>query len=230
MKNLVIRSPLCALVGALFIALPCLRAHSVWLEDTPDQQLVLRFGEPGDDYEKSPGHLDSLTLPSAWTLKSDDDGKPAAFTVEKKSDHFLFASADPSIAAFGETRFPVRKRGNRPASWPHFYVRWQPAGAPTAATLSPTLTLDIVPTLTPGEFRVHFRGQPIAGATVTARHFGTHAEEKLTADDRGIIRFTTTDPGLVLLTANHKEPLAGFSGGVAYDVTSHNTALTWRQP
>lgn len=116
------------LLALLLIATPFARAHSVWIEDTPDKQLVIRFGEPGSEHEKSPGHLDSLSLPVAWTTGS--DGKPASFAVEKKSDHFLMVEAAPSAAVAGETRFPVFKRGQRPASLPHFYVRWQPADAP----------------------------------------------------------------------------------------------------
>jgi hypothetical protein len=226
MKN--IRS-LVRLLGAAFtlLLIAPLHAHSVWIEDTPDQQLVIRFGEPGDEIEKSPGHLDRLSLPSAW--RNDAEEKPTAFVVQKKSDHFLFVSADPAVAAFGETRFPVMKRGSRPASWPQFYVRWHPSGAPVSATLSPALTLDIVPTAAAGEFRVHFRGKPLPAATVTARHLGPQVEEKLTADVEGIVHFTTSTPGLVILTCNQRETTPGFSDGIAYEVTSHNTALTWRQ-
>lgn len=228
MKNKPAFAPLFRLALVALAFAPLVRAHSVWIEDTPDRQLVIRFGEPGDDYEKSPGYLDHLSQPVAW--RTGDDDKPAVIAVEKKSDHFLLVSAGPATAAFGETRFPVMKRGSRPASWPQFYVRWHPANASAPAARSPALTLDIVPTENAGEFRVHFRGQPLAGAKVTARHLGTYAEEELTAGDDGIIHFTTKDPGLVLLTSNHKETTPGFAAGVAYDVTSHNTALAWRQP
>ncbi len=219
MKNLLRLLPL----AGLLVLAPLARAHSVWIEDTPEKQLVVRFGEPGEDFEKSPGHLDSLSLPIAW--KNGTEGKPAEFVVEKKSDHFLFVSADPATPALGETLFPVMKRGNRPASWPHFYVRWQPAGAPLPA--GPALTLDILPTATAGEYRVYLRGQPLPGATVVVHSGGNETDLKANAD--GIFNFTATS-GLVLLTCNHKEETKGFSAGVAYDVTSHNTALTWRQP
>ncbi|MEJ1972885.1 MAG: hypothetical protein WDM96_10630 [Lacunisphaera sp.] len=198
--------------------------HSVWLEDTPGKQLVIRFGEPGEEFEKSPGHLDSLALPEAWRNGAED--KPAAFVVEKKSDHFLLVGADPAVSTQGETRFPVMKRGQRPASWPQFYVRWQPAGSPAPAT--PSLLLDILPTGPAGEFRVYLRGQPLPNAVVQTH--GGGKEIDLTADAEGRFKYTATAPGLVLLTCNHKEELKGFAGGVAYEVTSHNTALTWRQP
>src|ERR1700760_3341708 len=42
------------------------QAHEVWIEDTPDGQLIVRFAEYGEKFEKSPGALDALTLPFAW--------------------------------------------------------------------------------------------------------------------------------------------------------------------
>jgi hypothetical protein len=203
---------------------PLARAHSVWVEPTPDQKLVIRFGELGGEIETSPGYLDQLMLPLAWKISA--DGKPAPFAVEKKSDHFLLVAATPAAPALGETRFPVMKRGDRPASWPQFYVRWHPAGAPAPA--APALTLDILPTATVGEFRVHLRGQPLPGAKVVVHRL--NLETEIVADADGRFRFAATGTGLVLLTCNHKESTAGFAAGAAYDVTSHNTALTWLQP
>ncbi len=199
-------------------------AHSVWVEDTPDKKLVVRFGELGGEIETSPGHLDSLSLTVAWT--TGPEGKPVPFAVEKKSDHFLFLNAAPTSVALGEARFPVMKRGDRPASWPQFYVRWQPAGAPAPA--GPALTLDILPTAVAREFRVYLRGKPLPAAKVIVHR--ADLETELTADATGLVRFKAPSPGIVLLTCNHKENTPGFSAGAAYEVTSHNTALTWRQP
>lgn len=212
--------------GLLLAVAPFVQAHSVWIEATEQHALLIRFGEPGDKFEESPGHLDSLSPPLAWSPEA--DGKPKAYVVEKKRDHFLLVGARPDGVALGETRFPVMKRGDRPGSWPQFYVRWQPAGALRPA--APALTLDIVPAEKPDEFRVYLRGKPLAGAKVIVEHLGGGVGGDLVADDRGLIRYATATPGTVLMTCNHKEPLPGFSAGAAYEVTSHNTALTWRQP
>lgn len=222
------KTPTRIVILAVFLlaAIPQSRAHSVWIEDTPGPQLVVRFGEPGDEYEYSPGHLDSLSLPAAW--QTDGEGRPLAFSVEKKTDHFLLVGAPPAAAALAEARFPVFKRGNRPASWPQFYGRWHPPGAP--APTAPALTLDILPMGTPGEFRVFFRGQPLPGAKVGVEHLGTGVGEELTADANGLVRYQTDAAGLVLLVCSHKEQTPGFTVGLAYEVVSHNTALTWRQP
>lgn len=213
-----------ASVLALFAA-PLAHAHSVWLETTADGKLVVRFGEPGDEYEKSPGHLDSLTLPLAWTF--DAEAKPFAFEVTKHADHFLLVAADPAKPAFGETGFPVMHRGDNPATKPFFHMRWLPAGA-AAAEMKPALTLDIVPMAEAGVYRVYFRGQPLAEAKVTVH--APDAEHELVADAEGFVRFTAKASGLYLLTANNREQVQGFAGGKAYDRVSHNVALTWRQP
>lgn len=140
------------------VALTCsLPAHEVWIEDTTDGKLVVRFAEYGEEYEKSPGHLDSLKTPEAWT--AGDDGKPKVFEVQKKSDHYLLVDAKPENGAQAEAAFAVMKRGDSHARKPIFYARWHQAKAGAA---TPALTFDIVPTATAGEVQVFFRGQPVS--------------------------------------------------------------------
>ena len=43
-------------------------AHSVYFEAMEDGQLVIRFGQFGDDYEESPGFLDSLDSIYCWKI------------------------------------------------------------------------------------------------------------------------------------------------------------------
>ncbi len=213
---------------ALLATCAALHAHSVWIEDTPENRLVVHFGDVGGKVEKSPGYLDDLLLTSAWT--ADQDGRLEALTIEKKDDHYLLGAATPGKGALAETNFFVMQRGQNPGIWPNLYVRWQPTGA--TPPLEPALTLDILPTGQPGEFRVYFRGQPLAGAVV--RIVSQENEEgkapSLTADAEGLIRFTPEQAGLVVLTSNHREKVPGFSRGKAYDFASHTCALSWRQP
>jgi hypothetical protein len=109
----------------------------------------------------------------------------------------------------------------------HFYARWQPVGAGPG---KPLLNLDLVPSGKPGEVRAYFRNQPLGGIKATLRS-PDEKERELTADDEGYIRFKADQPGFYLLTiAHHREPLEGFHRGVPYKQTSHNTALSWKQP
>jgi hypothetical protein len=206
-----------ALVAAISV-----HAHSVWIEPIGSDQLAVRFAEPGSDFETSPGYLDNLSAPTAFAVVTNT---PVAVEVVKKSDHFLLVHAAPANVACVETAFTVR--GGR---LPYFYARWQPAGLTAAAT--PLLTLDLVPTGKPGEVRAYFRGQPLGGVTATLRA-PDEKETDLIADAEGFLHFDAKQSGQYLLTiAHHRESLAlaGFHAGQAYRETSHNAALTWRQP
>jgi hypothetical protein len=206
-------------VATLAVGATIARAHSVWIEPNNQGQLVVRFAEPDGKLEKSPGYLDSLSVPIAFTVVTNT---PTAGDAPKKSDHFLLANAVPANTTCVETSFTVRA-----ARKPYFYARWQSADDKTSA---PLLTLDIVPTGKPGEARVYFRGQPVAGIKATLRT-PDEKEQALVADGEGILHFTAAQSGQYLLTvAHHRETLPGFHLGVAYKETSHNAALTWRQP
>jgi hypothetical protein len=201
-------------------------AHEVWLEDTPSGQMVVRFAEYGEDFEKSPGALDMLSLPAGWTVASEEKVTP--FEVVKKADHFLLSAASPAHAAQIETSFAVMgKPGNpeKPARKPYFYARWH---VPGSAGAKPALIFDLVPTAA-GEVTVYFRGKPTAGVKVTF-HPPKGEEQQLTSDDSGRVKFTATVPGLYMMAAAHqREAVPGFSGGKPYDVVSHNCSLAWRQ-
>jgi hypothetical protein len=217
---------ICArLLTILFTALSSLHAHEVWIEDTPEGRLVVRFAEFGGEHEKSPGALDSLSLPAAFSFGA--DGKSKSAPSERKSDHFLLSELSPKSAAHIETGYDVMGGGDKPARRPFFYARWQAADAGEA---KPALTYDLVPTGKSGEARVIFRGAPLPGAKVTAYLPGA-AEEELTADAAGLVRVSAEKPGFYLLVGKaQRESQNGFWGGRAYDTLSHNCSLAWRVP
>jgi hypothetical protein len=201
------------------------QAHSVRIEPTAEQNLVIVFGDHQEAAETSPGRLDLLTTPIAWVGSGDT---VAPLRVRTEHRHFRLLDATADQVAVAETRFPAFVRGARPASWPQFYQRWHPAGS--IAPSAPALTFDIVPTKQPGQFRVYFRGAALARASVRVDHLGTGTRHDLLSDADGYITYSTADPGLVLMTSNRKEDLAGFTRGQPYSVTSHNITLTWIQP
>lgn len=207
------------LLLALLIGSPVTSlGHSVWIEPV-ESQLVVRFAEPDGKYEKSPGHLDGLTLPVVFFAVGTN--APVIVDAPKKADHFLVLGVTPTNLVCAESTFTVR--GGRK---PMFYARWQPAGL-VAAT--PLTTLDLVPTGNAGEVRICLRGQPVPNVKATLRT-PDEKESELVADADGLVRFTPTQSGQYLLTVAHqREPIAGFHGGRAYKETSHNAALTWKQ-
>jgi hypothetical protein len=193
-------------------------AHSVWIEQNGNN-LVIRFAEPGNGFETSPGYLDNLSSPVSFVVGTN---APLPIEASKKSDNFLLVGASPAKITCAETSFTVR--GGRK---PIFYARWQPTGAGAA---KPMLTLDLVPTGKPGEARVYFRGQPLGGIAVTLRT-PDEKEQELTANAEGFLHFEPKQAGQYLLTiAHYREVLGGFYDGQPYKETSHNCSLTWQQP
>lgn len=218
--------PLC--LRYLFLLLAALLpvtsfAHSVWIEELPDGQLCVRFAEWGEDFETSPGHLDSFAAVSGWTLT--DDGQPELFEVTKKSDQFFLGKASSSRPAFAQAPFTVRKlHEDKPARAPIFYCRWQPENGGAG---KPAMTLDIVPTGKPGEARVYFRGKPQGGVEVTLHAPG--GEQKLTADADGFVRVADLSKSgpYLLAIGRYSEELPGYFNGVPFGITSHSASLYW---
>ncbi len=198
------------------------RGHSIWIEETPDKGLCLRFGEIGEVIETSPGRLDAFKSVRAWAVATNQ------FEVTKQKDHFLFAKAAVSAVTLAEDQgLAVSSRGGQPARKPNFYARWQPAKAGAG---TPGLTLDVVPEAKAGTFRVYFRGQPLAGAKLATHSNSGAAETALETDAEGRFTFVATKPGLYLIICSHREPLAGFAGGLPYEAVGHNCTLSFRQP
>jgi hypothetical protein len=145
--------------------------------------------------------------------------------VQKKSDRFLIQGSDAKDATQIETRFEVMGAEGKPGRVPYFYARWISDWKST----TPALNLDIVPTGKPGEARVYFRGKPLRGIKATFRT-PDEAEETLTADADGFFHFDLKQTGQYMLSvAHYREALSGFAGGRAYELSSHNAALTWMQ-
>lgn len=219
--------PLRFLTLILAVVLPA-AAHSVWIEPAPEGVLVIRFAEPDGKFEKSPGYLDSLSPPLAW--KQGETNTPVSLDVQKERDRFVIVGSTPTDTVQTETAFMVMgSRGPNSGGAgrkPNFYARWLTNWQTPAV---PALTLDLVPTGKPGEVRLLFRGQPVAGKTATYRT-PDEKEVELTTDAEGLLRFTSTQPGLHLLTvAHHRETQPGFHGGRSYELNSHNASLTWVQ-
>lgn len=203
---------------ALLATVGTARAHTVWIEPL-DGRLVIRFAEPGDSYEKSPGYLDSLSAPAAFTVVTN---APVIVEAPKSTNHFALVNVPSANQAGVESIFTVRA-----ARKPHFYARWQPAGGGAGA---PMLTFDLVPTGKPGEVRVYFRGNPLGGLIAVLRT-PDDTEKEIPVDAEGYIRFESKQHGLHLLMIPHyRESIPGFHLGKAYEQTSHNTALSWVQP
>lgn len=197
--------PLLVLCSAFTLSfLAELQAHTVWIEPL-EGKLAVRFAEPAGSCEKSPGHLDSLSAPAAFTVVTN---APLVIEAPKSTNHFGMVNASPANPGGVEASFIVRA-----ARKPQFYARWQPAGAGEG---TPLLTFDLVPTGKAGEVRVYFRGQPLGNLKAVLRTPDDTAKE-IPVDAEGCLRFESQQSGLHLLTiAHYREPMPGFHFGKAY--------------
>jgi len=132
-------------------------AHSVYFEVNENDQVVIRFGEFGDDYEESPGYLDSLDLIHTWEINGEDQLE--ALKAKKQKQGFTI-DANPVDSVGAHSGFPVMTRGSSPARKPFFYARWVHDFKKKEV---PRLNLDLVPTGKVGEVQAYFRNKPLVG-------------------------------------------------------------------
>ena len=92
-------------------------AHSVYFEALDDGQLVIRFGAFGDEYEESPGYLDSLDAIYVWKIGAEESPEPLDPKKEKQGFAIEAKESDTTSAHSG---FIIMTRGSSPARKPYF--------------------------------------------------------------------------------------------------------------
>ena len=198
--------------------------HSVYFDENKNSEIKLRFGEFQDEYEESPGYLDSLDSIKAW--KINDKNEPEKLDIEKQKNGFsLTAQNSDNIAA--QTGFPVMARTDQPRK-PYFYARWC---ANFKSKGIPTLTLDIVPNGQEGEVKVFFRGKPLTGIKLNL-YTPEYDKIELISDKKGIVLFKENikSKGIYMLKiARYSESISGFDQGKLYKIISHNCSLNWNE-
>ena len=198
--------------------------HSVYFDENKNSEIKLRFGEFQDEYEESPGYLDSLDAINAW--KINDKNEPEKLDIEKQKNGFsLTAQNSDNIAA--QTGFPVMARTDQTRK-PYFYARWC---ADFKRKSIPTLTLDIVPNGQEGEVKVYFRGKPLNGIKLNL-YTPDYDKIELISDKNGIVLFKENikSKGIYMLKiARYSENITGFDQGKLYKIISHNCSLNWNE-
>ena len=205
------------------IQLSC-SGHSVYFDENKSSKIKIRFGEFQDEYEESPGYLDSLDTISAW--KIDDKNEPEKLETKKQINGFsINAINSDNIAA--QTGFPVMARQDQ-ARKPYFYARWCPS---FKSKSTPSLTLDIVPNGKEGEINVFFRGKTLSGIKLKL-YSPDYNEVELVSDKNGLVVFKDSlkSKGIYMLKiARYSEKVSGYDQGKLYEIMSHNCSLSWNQ-
>ena len=205
------------------IQLSC-SGHSVYFDENKSSKIKIRFGEFQDEYEESPGYLDSLDTISAW--KINDKNEPEILETEKQMNGFsINAINTDNIAA--QTGFPIMSRQDQ-ARKPYFYARWCPS---FKSKSTPSLTLDIVPNGKEGEVKVFFRGKTLSGIKLKL-YSPDYNEVELVSDKNGLVVFKDSlkSKGIYMLKiARYSEKISGYDQGKLYEIISHNCSLSWNQ-
>ncbi len=221
-----LKAPLLAtlLACATLAAVNTAHAHQVWLENAGGQAR-LHFGEFNENLrETSPGRLDKFK--GVPTIEQQRSGG-AAQRVEGQlgKDAFTYTTTGTPDTLFATAHYPLIDRSQR--NLPAMY--WQPSArwvAGLTQAVAPTAPLDLVPTGKPGEFKVVFKGAPLAKAKVQlAAPSGWTREAE--ADANGTVAFVTPWKGQYVAEVKHSDKTPGEAQGEKYGEASYVTTLTF---
>jgi uncharacterized GH25 family protein len=223
MKKLLLSSLL-----ALAAIAPAAQAHHVWLEQD-GKTVKLQFGEFGlNQRETTPGLLDRFVAPRATLLNASGETE---LKLEKTAKGYVvggasLAAGDAIVAE--DNAYPGWETTKDGTTSQHI---WIPAArlATSFAAQQPKLALDIVPTGTPGEFKVFYKGQPLPKAKVAITVPSGWSKEAL-ADANGAVKFDLPWKGTYVLETAHTDKTGGERAGVQYASASHTSSLTVVQP
>ena len=134
-------------------------AHQIWLEQN-DKAASIYFGEFGDNLrEASPGLLDKFTLKNVTWISA---GNKKPLQASKTASAFVLNGkvAPGETIIVEETGYPgweSKKDGKV------LFSIWTPAARIVAdhSAQAPALTLDLLPTGTPGQFKVTYQGRSV---------------------------------------------------------------------
>ncbi|MDR1528846.1 MAG: DUF4198 domain-containing protein [Burkholderiales bacterium] len=203
-------------------------AHQIWLEQPEGENAVIRFGEFNDNLrETSPGLLDNFGSPAAtlWTK-----GEAKSLAPAKTATGFVLPvrlKAGESLTA-EDAAFPIRafkRDGQEIRSW-----YWPAARFITDdAAQEPKLTFDITPTGKAGEFKLTFKGQPLAR---TEAHIVVQSGWSKSAHSsaEGLVQFDLPWRGQYVVEASHIDRTPGERQGEKYDGINYVTTLTLVRP
>ena len=212
--NAFIKTAVCAALFACGTA----QAHYIWLE-ADDTGARLYFGEADVLVkEKSPGKLDNIKSPQAFTV--DAAGKRTGTALERKQQYFAAASGKYAALVASEESLDVRdlSKSNLGIAKPNYYAR---NGQPAADAAS-ALPLDVAAGGA-NSFTVLYRGQPLKDAKLEVIAPNTWVQEH-TTDANGAVRINTPWRGQYVLHVLHVDRTPGEFGGKKYDnVRSHFT-------
>lgn len=198
-------------------------AHQVWLEHSGGQAR-LHFGEFNDNLrEVSPGRLDQFKGAPTLEQRTGATAQRTEGQLGKDAFHYTVAGAPDTLFA-AATYPPIdRSKRNLPTLLWNPSARWVSS---LAQPVAPTAPLDLVPTGQPGQFKVVFKGAPLAKAKVQLAAPSGWTREAETAED-GTVTFTTPWKGQYVAEVKHSDKTPGEAQGEKYGEASYVTTLSF---
>ena len=198
-------------------------AHQVWLENTAGQAR-LHFGEFNENLrETSPGALDKFKGVPTLEQRTGATTRRVDGQLSKDGFHYSVAGTPDTLLATATYPLIDRSKNNLPA------LAWQPSArwvASLAQPVAPAAPLDLVPTGKPGQFKVVFKGAPLAKAKVQLAAPSGWTREAEAGDD-GIVSFLTPWKGQYVAEVKHSDKTPGEVQGEKYGEASYLTTLSF---
>ncbi|MFO6419034.1 DUF4198 domain-containing protein [Hylemonella sp. W303a] len=218
-----------ALAAFAFAASAAAQAHQIWIEQPAGGNAVIRFGEYSENLrEASPGLLDKFGKLRATLVSSRGERQAdAAKTATGFNLPFQAVSGETIVAEDASYPLYTWKQGERQiTNWYRPAARYITDFKAQQARL----TLDLVPTGNPGEFKVLFKGQPLPKAKISLVVQSGWAKEGH-ADAQGLVQFDMPWQGTYVAEVSHDDRVAGERVGAheaeKFDGISYVTSLTF---
>jgi len=229
MRKETLMSRLAVFVPVLFFCLlgGSALAHHVWiLTNEPGGVLQVHFGEFAENLkEVSPGLLDRIEVSARFVSAK---GETSLETKRAIDAIALSGHAGPGENVIAEdARAPVRERKSGEQASRSVY---NPAArfATDFTAREPVLTLDVVPTGRPGQFKVAFRGAPLRKAKVSVMAASGWGRE-LRTDEAGAFQVELPWKAPYAIEVSHADNTPGSRGGQSFDLTNFVTTLSFVQ-
>lgn len=200
-------------------------AHQIWIEQDDGRQVVVRFGEFGENLrEQSPGLLDKFGKVTGTLLTA--KGEQTAEATKTATGFTLSFAAGPGDGIVAvDADYPLyswKQQDKEIRSW--FY----PAARMITgfAAMPPKLPLDLIPTGQDGQFKLVFKDKPKPATKVTLTTPSGWAKEAH-SDEHGMVTFEMPWRGAYVAEVSVTDRTPGHRGGERYDAVSYATTVSF---
>jgi len=217
---------------ALLVASPSLgRAHFMWLltdSSAKEGKVQVFFGEAAE--AEDPVLLEKVAKAEVWTVGGRGEPKAVELKLGKEALEGELSGAARQSTLILRHSYGVVAKGGEPFLL-KYYAKTHPfalTGTWRAVKDSDRLPLEVVPTADGSQtvLQVLWKGQPLAGSTVTVVGPGIDKKLEGTTDEAGHFKCTLPQGGTFSIRAKHTEAISGKQDDKEYKSVRHYSTLT----